>query len=211
MPSKTARYYSYKCLLRHVKRLSPNERSETELLVDFVTSAVNQLKNPKIADLCSGSGCIGFSLAQEIPTSTVELWELSKPAIDVLNKNKKLLGFENIKIKNFDVLSQQSWLDQSFDCIVANPPYIDASDSDLSKSVKDFEPNIALFAKAGGLEFYQFFARQLKVHLKPGGRFFAEMGWKQSEAISLIFKNQGWNVVLHPDYSKNIRFIEAFI
>ena len=129
----------------------------------------------------------------------------------MLNKNKKLLGFENIKIKNFDVLSQQSWLDQRFDCIVANPPYIDASDSDLSKSVKDFEPNIALFAKDNGQEFYRFFAKQLKNSLNTGGKFFAEMGWKQSEAVSRIFKNQGWNIVLHPDYSKNIRFIEAYI
>ncbi len=184
-------------------------RCETEILVDLALDHLKEIKAPRVVDLCSGSGCVGFSIASECPKSHVDLWEVSKPALKVTKKNHSKLGLKNAEVKECDVLQKSSWSNHVFDCVVVNPPYIAVDDPDLCADVQSSEPGIALYAENNGLEFYQNFASNLKNHLSKNGKFFAEMGWKQSSLVAQIFESKGWEVVLHFDYSGHARFIEA--
>lgn len=122
-------------------------RPETEYWLDLLLSDLKNFKNHdlKILDLCSGSGCIGLSLAKNFPNSQVVAVDISRQACDLIAKNKKHNLVENLEVVCGDLFA--SLAGQKFDLIVSNPPYIPAQDyQNLDLSVRLWEDRLALVA-----------------------------------------------------------------
>ncbi len=179
-------------------------RPETEELVDEVVKFAKTLNNPLIFDLCSGSGCIGISIAKKIPTSTVYCIEKSEQAFKYLEKNAN--GLSNVVTILADI-NDDFDLPQA-DIIVSNPPYIKSNElSSLQKEVQ-FEPKMALDGGIDGLDFYRIINDKWRTRLKKNGRLFLEIGNDQGESIkdALI---SFINVTVKKDIYSNDRIVIA--
>ena len=179
-------------------------RPETEELVDEVVKFAKALNNPLIFDLCSGSGCIGISIAKKIPTSTVYCIEKSEQAFKYLEKNAN--GLSNVVTILADI-NDDFDLPQA-DIIVSNPPYIKSNElSSLQKEVR-FEPKMALDGGIDGLDFYRIINDKWHTRLKKNGRLFLEIGNDQGESIkdALISFT---NVTVKKDIYSNDRIVIA--
>ncbi|PJZ85509.1 peptide chain release factor N(5)-glutamine methyltransferase [Leptospira harrisiae] len=154
-------------------------RPETEELVDYLWKRREELTltepSPlQIWDLCSGSGCIGLSLTQLLPTSVVTLTDLSEKAIDVSRRNAEkynLTDRTSFYVSDLDLALPKELL---FDLVVSNPPYIPESEKpEIMPDVLDYEPHLALFVS----DFNEFHKQLLDVtskRLKPGGKLMLE-------------------------------------
>ena len=172
-------------------------RQDTETLVDYVLEICrrNNIKSPKIIDLCSGTGCIAITLKKEIPDSEVYALELSENALEYLEYNKKLNNAD-IKIIKADVLEDNSIKNLPvFDIIVSNPPYLTKQDmQELQKEVQA-EPESALYAGEDGLYFYKKITPLWKKSLKKGGIIVYEIGINQHDSVSDILKSDNFEKV----------------
>ena len=149
-------------------------RPETEALID----AVKALKPATILDVGTGSGCIAVTLALELPDSTVEAVDISKGAIDIARKNAERLG-ANVNFYYSDLLQETG----KYDLIVANLPYVDRDWDWLSPELA-FEPDSALYADDGGLEYIKQLIEQAKDHLTENGHLVLEADVSQHQKIS---------------------------
>lgn len=131
-------------------------RADTELIIENVLEICrkNNLTSPKIADLCSGSGCIAITLKKQIPSAEVYAMEISKKAVEIIHSNAVLNNVE-INIFNDDVLNPKTENLPIFDIIVSNPPYLTQQEMDTLQKEVTFEPSLALFGGADGLDFYR--------------------------------------------------------
>ena len=174
-------------------------RPDTETLIEDVLKICRRknLRTPKIADLCSGSGCIAITLKKEIPTAEVYALELSEQAMGYLKRNSELNGAE-INIIAADVLDDRTAEKfRELDIIVTNPPYLTASEmNELQPEVRR-EPYMALFGGNDGLDFYRRLAPLWRDSLKKGGSFCCEFGMGQHDAVKQI---------LHENHFINIEF-----
>ena len=161
-------------------------RFDTEILV---FEALKYAKGKmRIADLCCGSGCIGLSIAKNLPDSFVDLYDISDVAIDVTEVNIERLGIKNAKVHKLDILNEN--LQGVFDIIVSNPPYIPKKDIEtLMNDVKDFEPVSALTDGGDGLTFYKKLKEISDKNLSDKGTLLAEIGINQEPEVKDIFKN----------------------
>ena len=187
-------------------------RVETEYLVEIISknflNKFKSLKNLKLLDLCSGSGAIGLSLKKEFSDLNVYLADISQKAIDLSRKNAK----KNNLLVNFIKTDLFSNIFEKFDFIICNPPYISEKDFlNLDKSVKDFEPKLALVSHPSGLEFYEKLSNEIFSYLKPSGKLFLEMGFDQYEEVNKFFFNKKIKqkeVFLDLSYVKRFFFVE---
>ena len=160
-------------------------RPETENLVKAVLDNLPQKKDMKIADLCSGSGCIGITLGLKTGLP-VHLYEVSEEAISVSKINCDKLSEKNIKITRKDILSEE--LEGKYDVIVSNPPYIPLADiPEIMPEVRDYEPKIALTDDGDGFKFYRRILELSKKHLNEGGILAVEVGINQHNEVKKIF------------------------
>ncbi len=169
-------------------------------------------KNPRILDLCAGSGCIGLALANRVKDARVTLGELSPNAIRVAKQNiagQKLSG--RVNCVTVDALKPASKFLGIFDMIVSNPPYITKTEMlELEPSVKDFEPHMALYGGEDGLDFYRAIVRNFTPALKPGGYLAFEFGMGQEKAVCWILEQAGYSIVkLSEDSGKIVRAVLA--
>jgi release factor glutamine methyltransferase len=167
-------------------------RAETENLVQAALDNAecrmqNALKQPlAVADVCSGSGCIGISIALKKPLAVVDLYELSDEAIRISKINKENLGAKNVAIIKKDILNDN--LDRRYDIIVSNPPYIPKDEiPTLMSEVRDYEPQMALTDGEDGNLFYKRLAELTKLHLNKGGILAVEVGINQHNIVKNIF------------------------
>lgn len=179
-------------------------RDDTEILVDEALKAIENIKNPKVLDLCSGSGAIAVAIAKKRPDSAVDAVELYDKAFCYLQKNIKLNATENVKAIKADALKFFG----EYDLVVSNPPYIAQKEkNDLPKQVL-FEPKTALFADDDGLEFYKKIAQNFKINKKFTLIF--EIGYKMEKSVTEILKNNGYSCIKTvKDYGDNARVIKA--
>lgn len=179
-------------------------RPETEELVDLVVKNAESLTNPVIIDLCSGSGCIGLSIAKKIKTSTVYCIEKSPEAFGYLKKNAE--GIQNAIIIKDDICND---IDVPMaDIIVSNPPYIKSCDiSALQKEVQ-FEPKMALDGGDDGLMFYRIINDKWASKLKTDGILFFEIGNEQGESLKNILTSFRYVDIIQ-DLYKNDRIVIA--
>lgn len=172
-------------------------RPDTETLVEQVLDICRRegLTKPKIADLCSGSGCIAAALKKELPQADVYAVELSDRALPYLRQNIELNGLD-IHVIEGDVLdSSMAQQLTELDILVSNPPYLTAQDmSELMTEVR-YEPESALFGGEDGLDFYRAMTKLWKSSVKPGGYIAYEFGMGQHDAVKAILEANGFTDV----------------
>lgn len=158
-------------------------RPDTEIIIDTALAAVDKKQKIKILDLCSGSGCIGITLANLYKESFVTLVELSDGAIRISEKNIEKHNLKNrIKIYKKDILKET--IDGQFDIIVSNPPYINENDfENLEPDVKNYEPEMALISPQDEYKFYKRIIDVYSKNLAKNGIMLLEMGYNQSEYL----------------------------
>lgn len=175
---------------------------DTEILVEEVLK-ISKLYNKKIniLDLCTGSGAIAVSLAKYIKDVNIIATDISKNAIEIAEKNAINNNVED-KIK-FVVSDMFKNIENKFDIIVSNPPYIETKEIEkLSKEVKN-EPIIALDGGNDGIKYYKIIADNYNKFLNIGGYLLLEIGYNQGESVSKLFKNSE----IKKDLSGNDRVI----
>lgn len=154
-------------------------------------------QDPRVLDLCCGSGCIGLAVASRVKDAKVTLADLSQDALNVAKKNVQLnkLG-GRVRCIKADALKEPPAFLGKFDMIVSNPPYVTGEEMEtLPRSVKDFEPHMALFGGDDGLDFYRAIARNFSKALKPGGYLCFEFGMGQGDDVCRILEENGFTVL----------------
>lgn len=163
-------------------------RPETENLVEYVLNEIKNVKNPIVFDLCSGSGCIGITVAKLRPDSKVYLFEKEDKAYSYLNKNLDAFKLPNAVPVKCDILDCDLQDLPIADVIVSNPPYIKSNEiPNLQAEVKK-EPLSALDGGNDGLIFYRCIASRWASKVKKGGLIACECGDGQSEEILPLFE-----------------------
>lgn len=154
-------------------------------------------QNPRILDLCCGSGCIGLAIASRLKDARVTLADLSGPALSVARKNiqRNHMG-GRVSCVQVDAMEAPPAFLGKFDMIVSNPPYVTASEmEELPDSVKKYEPHMALFGGTDGLDFYRAITKNFRGLLKPGGFLCYEFGMGQGDAVCAILEKNGFTVL----------------
>lgn len=169
-------------------------RVDTEVLAEGAIAWLRGQRSRRTLDLCAGSGCIGLALASQIPDCRVLLGEISEAALGVCRRNIRRTGLgERVSAMALDALQPPPEAIGRFQCIVCNPPYIPRGDLEtLDRSVKDFEPRLALAGGEDGLDFYRAVARNWGAALLPGGRLFFEVGIGQAESVAALMEEAGF-------------------
>ena len=181
-------------------------RFETELLVEKTIHYVENLFNRKVSilDIGTGSGCIAITLKKEIDCDVVAS-DISLDAIDVARENA-INNMVDILFINSDIFSD---IDDKFDVIISNPPYI-SYDENIEDMVKNNEPSIALYANDDGIYFYDKILSQCFKYLNDKFFIAFEIGYTQGDRIvKLVYKYLGddVNVRVEKDYSNRDRFV----
>ncbi len=164
-------------------------RQDTECLVE---EALPYVRGKDVLDLCTGSGCIGISLAVLGGCRSVTLADLSQAALRVAR--------ENAHKNQADVLFVQGDLfeniESTYDVIVANPPYIPTAEiGRLMPEVRDYEPLAALDGAEDGLHFYYRIIGESSRYLQFGGRLCFETGYNQGKAVRSYMEHSGYTDV----------------
>ena len=162
-------------------------RPETEELVAWIIASVAVDQPIRILDIGTGSGCIGLTLAKELPKSQVTVLDISAAALAVAKRNANALGV-TVNFLQEDVLAINQ-LDDAYDIIVSNPPYIrELEKVEIKKNVMDYEPHTALFvADHDPLIFYRKIGTLAKAQLNPGGFLFYEINqYLGKEMVELL-------------------------
>lgn len=169
-------------------------------------------KDPRILDLCCGSGCIGLAVASRVKDAKVTLADVSQDALSVAKENaslNKLTG--RVRCVQADALRPAFPFLGKFNLIVSNPPYITAKEmQELPVSVKDYEPHLALYGGEDGLDFYRAIAENFAPALKPGGFLCFEFGMGQGDDVCRILRDNGYTILERTrDYNDRERAVLA--
>lgn len=177
---------------------------DTEILVQETLEKL--FDGAKILDLCTGSGAIGIALIKNSSRKKLDvtLSDISENALEVakINSDKNRVELKLIKSDLFKDI------DDVFDFIVSNPPYIKTEViKELSLEVQN-EPKLALDGGWDGLDFYRKIAKESKKYLNINGQLLLEIGYDQKEDVMKILENEGFeNVYSKKDYSGNDRIV----
>ena len=161
-------------------------------------------------DIGTGSGCIAISLSKFLKDCLIEAWDVSKEAISVAKQNckkqKTKISFKLIDIRN------NIYLDEKFDIIVSNPPYVTQKDKqNMSKNVLNFEPHLALFTPENDpLFYYKKILNFCEGHLKSNGCLFLEINENLSKNVQELLNDYGFHdIKLRKDFRQKNRMIKA--
>ena len=185
-------------------------RPETEELVQWIIDDFKNQKPIKILDIGTGSGCIAISLAKFLPNAELYAMDISEKAIEMAKQNAKLNNVD-INFIQADILALQQ-LNQSFDCIVSNPPYVQNQEKNqMEKNVLDFEPHQALFVPDNNpLIFYNAIAAFAQNHMNKNSSLYFEINRLFGAKIIEMLQNKGFNqVILKQDFYNADRMIKA--
>lgn len=187
-------------------------RPETEQLVKEVVSFALNLDRPaRVLDLCTGSGCIAWSVLQEVPGSEVVALDISEEALETARGQFPHDGPAPFFVRA-DVLDFEKGLglDGSFDVIVSNPPYImESQKSGMRPNVLEYEPGLALFVPDGDpLLFYRAVEHWASLLLADDGAGFVEINEDLGVQTADVFTSSGWKEVLQiQDFYNKTRFV----
>lgn len=188
-------------------------RPETEELVDWIikeNSKIERLKDLKILDVGTGSGCIAISLAKNLPNAQVFAIDVSEKALATAKKNADRNGV-NITFIQKNILETQD-LEQQFDIIVSNPPYVrNLEKQEINKNVLEYEPHLALFVEDDdALIFYKKITELAIKNLSYSGQLYFEINqYLGKEMIQLLEKYNFATIELKKDIYGNDRMIKA--
>ncbi len=169
-------------------------RADTEVLAEAAIGYVKDQGACRVLDLCAGSGCVGLAVAANAPECQVLLGDISEPAARVCRQNIRRCGLTGrVSVMTMDALEPPPRGIGKFQCVVCNPPYIPKADIDtLERSVKDFEPYLALCGGEDGLDFYRAAAGMWKEVLAENGRIYFEVGIGQADAALRLMRGAGF-------------------
>jgi release factor glutamine methyltransferase len=187
-------------------------RPETELVAGVAIDLASGVPAPRtVADLGTGSGAIGLSLAAELPLDGTTVWitDVSEEALAVARSNLAGIGrpARNVRV------AAGSWFDAlpagaRFDVIVSNPPYVATGSPDLDQSVAEWEPPSALLAGPDGLDDIRLLVAGAPAHLAPGGWLVLEIGADQGAAVRELLVDSGYaDVEVRPDLAGRDRIV----
>ena len=178
--------------------LSPRMETE-ELMYKVIEYVKASNKNKfKILDLCTGSGIIAITLKKELEQVSVDVIasDISEEAIEVAKENSQSHD-ATIKFIKSDIFNH---INDRFDIIVSNPPYIDRKDEVTMKdNVLKYDPHLALFAEEEGMYFYRKIIEQAKDYLNENGVMFFEIGYDQKDKIIKLADMNGYSAEVYKD------------
>jgi release factor glutamine methyltransferase len=170
-------------------------RPETEHLVEKVVELAGRFAAPRIVDVGAGSGAIAVALAAKLPEARVTAIDISDAALALAKRNAAGNGVaDRIRFLAGDLLGPISG--EQFEIIVSNPPYVAEGDRDsLAVEVREYEPPVALFAGADGMDVYRRLIPQAFRALARGGFIALEIGYGQNAAIRALLAGAGFEDV----------------
>ncbi|MEY4501130.1 MAG: hypothetical protein RIS52_1020 [Pseudomonadota bacterium] len=177
-------------------------RADSETLIEAAITHFARKAPTRILDLGTGSGALLLAALDQWPQATGLGIDASAAALAVAQDNASQLGLA--ARCTFEMRNWADGLEQSYDLILCNPPYVEASAS-LDPQVFDYEPHSALFAGVDGLDDYVRIAPQLPPLLAAGGVAVIEIGYRQAESVGAIFAAQGFLVAVAQDLGKRDR------
>lgn len=184
-------------------------RPETELLAGWAIEQALALESPVVVDLCTGSGAIALSIANEVPKASVYAVELDPGAVAWATRN---LAGSGVDLREGDMADAFGELDGTVDVVVCNPPYIplEAFES-VAAEARDHDPALALWSGDDGLVAMRVLERVAGRLLKSGGVVGAEHADVQGEAAPAVFSAGGrWaDVRDHRDLAGRARYLTA--
>ena len=192
-------------------------RPETEIVVEttleILQKSFSSLKEVRILEIGTGSGCIAVSCAKLFPTCFIHATDVSSDALEVASTNATVHEVENRIIFSVqDILNVRSdSFSHRFSLIVSNPPYVSENEfQKLSPEVRDFEPKKALTDGADGLTFYRSISAIAGEILEKNGIVLVEHAYDQSEAVRTIFLEKNWRILkTRTDHSGHLRCVVA--
>lgn len=188
-------------------------RPETEELVEWIIESQKpkvKSQNIRILDIGTGSGCIAISLAKNLSNAQVFAIDVSKNALATAQKNAENNSV-NVTFIHQNILETED-LQQQFDIIVSNPPYVrNLEKEEIKKNVLDNEPHLALFvADNDALIFYKKIAELAQQYLSENGQLFFEINqYLGKEMIDLLEKMNFKNIELRKDIYGNDRMLSC--
>jgi len=180
-------------------------RADTEILIEEALSRAGE--QGSLLDVGTGSGVIAVSLATELPNWKITALDVSPEALIVATRNAANHGVsDRVEMVQGDLVRLP---EARYDLIVSNPPYIAHDEWEkLMPEVRNFEPQSALLAEAGGLDCYQKLVTQAASRLKPDGWLLVEIGYTQREAVQDLFVAAGLSeVFVRHDYAGQPRVV----
>ena len=175
-------------------------RQDTEVLAEEALHQLRNIRNPRILDMCTGSGCLLLSLLMELPDATGTGVDISAAALAVAERNRKNLELEKravlVQSDTFlgDYFQKNSGnISLEYDMLISNPPYIPTEEiGKLMEEVRFHDPVLALDGREDGLYFYRRITEQAGKYLKPGGWLMYEIGCEQGADVSAIMQGEGF-------------------
>lgn len=188
-------------------------RPETEHVVETVLELVKEypFAGPgrlRLVDVGTGSGCIALALASELPHAEIHACDISEEALEIARINAARLALGGkVLFRKSDLLAV--YAGEKFDFVISNPPYVGDADADkVQKQVREFEPRIAVFSGAEGMDIYRKLVPQAKEALRPGGWFVAEIGFSEEAKVRELLA--GWaEIQVTPDLQGIPRVVAA--
>lgn len=187
---------------------------DTEILVGNAITYIDKSKKKtcRVLDLCTGSGCIGISIAKEKPECEFIFSDISSKALEVCKMNAENILKDECTYKLVQSDLFEKIKDEKFDLIVSNPPYIESSVIPvLDKEVQN-EPHIALDGGSDGLKILKEIIEQAKNYLSEDAEIMLEIGYNQGEAVKKLLSDNGYSEVsVIKDFNKNDRVAQGRI
>ena len=200
-------------------------RPETESLVDMAAESLKGVENPFIVEVGTGTGAISIACAKEIAGAKVLATDISEDALALARINAEanatgdallfvqgdlLNAVTSEAIAKATGASVDSATLPKIDCLIANLPYIPDGEKDkLQPEVAKYDPALALFGGADGLDLVRKLLPQTENCLKSGAAIFLEIGSEQGEMLKSEAANYPWLEFtgIHKDFCNNVRFV----
>ena len=182
-------------------------RADTETVIEVCLDCLKDKKEPKILDLCAGSGCIGITLAKEKEDSDCLMVEKYPEAMRYAEKNIPRNKADNARVIAGDVFEGTA-NGEKYDLIVSNPPYVAENGTEECSPETKYEPQTALMGGTDGLKFYRAITDNYKDSLKEKGMLCFEVGIGQADAVKEILNAAGFTGI---DAKKDLNGIERAV
>ena len=179
-------------------------RPETEIIIEILQTKTFY----SALDIGTGSGNLAIILSLQKIAKNIKAIDISKDALKVAKKNIQTFNITNIKLECVDFLKEK--INEKFDLIIGNPPYISSEDyDDLSYTIKKYEPKIALTDLDDGYKFYRYIADNFCSFINTNGTMLLEIGLEKTKPyINNLFTSKGYQTTWYKDYNKNYRIIK---
>lgn len=182
-------------------------RPETEQLVEIALS----VPAAAVCDLCTGSGAIPLAMSKQRPDAVYTGVDISEDALRWAVRNRTRLHADNVTFLRGDLFAPVRGI--RYDLITANPPYVSTADyACLERTVRDYEPAVALLGGHDGMDIIRRIVTDAPAHLRPGGTLLLEIGEEQGVAVHDILTRAGFSAPeIRRDYAGKDRFAIAHL